>query len=400
MTGKIIKNARIFSGEKIVENGYIEIKEGVINDWGEGTPPHSDSSLDLKGRSVMPGVVDCHTHLLEFGALGAQKCRGKAQKLGGFANLTKALQAGITTVGEHFLGHPALNQNLDEYREIILKSPINILLCLGWCVIGTEPLTFLSSHFPGRVIEMEDVTGSEIDWMADNTGFPGESIFVNATVANLPPEAAPNGGKEILDFADIKEIVERFNKKNKKLGAHVEGETSIRNFIEAGGKVLHHGHGITRELMEEMRIKGVEWVITPHGGTSSPPTTPDEIALALKIGLKPALASDSYLPVHPEAFYLISQNLRGKEIGPGEFLHLIYNLSQELLKRGVKKEEILRMLTIYPARIMGIEKENGSIKAGKKADLIIAQGLWGVEINDPEDIDMVIKDGEPVIDRF
>lgn len=400
MAGKILKNARIFSGEKIIDNGYIEIKEGIIADWGEGSPPYSDSSWDLEGLSVMPGIVDCHTHLLEFGALGAQKCRGQAQKLGGYANLTKALQTGITTVGEHFLGHPVLKQKLDEYREVIKNSPINIRLCLGWCIIGTDPLTFLSSHRPGGVIEMKDITDTEIDWMADNSQFPGESIFVNATVANLPPEAVPNGGRELLGFLEIKQVVERFKNKNKILGAHVEGEGSIRNFIGAGGKVLHHGHGITRELMEEMRKKEVEWVITPHGGTSSSPTTPDEIALALKMELKPALASDSYLPVHPDASCLVKKSLHGKEIGPGEFLPLIYNLSQELLNRGVEKEEILRMLTVYPARIMGIEKEIGSIKAGKKADLIMAQGLWGVEIDDPEDIKMVIKDGEPVIDRF
>jgi len=399
LSGKVLKNARIFSGEKIVNNGYIEIKEGIITDWGEGPPP-SGSSWDLEGRSVMAGIIDCHTHLLEFGALGAQKCRGEAQKLGGYANLTKALQAGITTLGEHFLGHPVLYQELDEYREIILNSPVNILLCLGWCVIGTDPLTFLSSHSPGRVIERKDITDQEIDWMAENSQFPGESIFINATVANLPPETVPHGGKEIFGFSEIKNLVGRFKEKNKNLGAHVEGERSIRNFIDAGGKVLHHGHGITRELMEEMKIKGVEWVITPHGGTSSPPTTPAEIAFALKIGLKPALASDSYLPVHPDASYLTKKALQGKEIGPGDFLHLIFNLSQELLGIGVEKEEILRMLTVYPARIMGIEKENGSIKVGKRADLIILQGLWGVEINDPEDIDIVIKDGEPIIDRL
>jgi len=66
---------------------------------------------------VMPGLVDCHTHLMEYATIQLHKTYGSAQQMSGICNLLTALKSGITAVGEHHLGHPLLTRYSSEYNE-------------------------------------------------------------------------------------------------------------------------------------------------------------------------------------------------------------------------------------------------------------------------------------------
>lgn len=392
-----IVNARIFTGCHWIEKGHIQIRKGLIHSLGPGFPGAlSGTPIDVKGATVAPGIVDCHTHLLEFAAMGVEHARGSAQIHAGHANLLKAAQAGVTALGEHFLGHPVLAQPLDKYLDVASQACLDVRLCTGWCVVGTEPLTVLAAASPGQTLLPENLDQGLSVWLAENNQFPGESIFVTATVANLPPQAVPRGGEVFWDEKQIKEAADIFHRFGQRLGAHVEGDAATRAFIRAGGDVVHHGHGISDATVRMLAAEKTDWVITPHGGTASLPTAPDQIALALELGLQPALASDSYLPVHPGARWL-TEGLPPGEIGPREFMVIIHNLAARMQQLGVGKEEIIRMLTLYPAKILGLEDKLGTLEPGKQADLIVAPGLWGVEVANWRDISLVIKKGETIV---
>lgn len=396
----VITNARIFTGQMWLNPGFIRVEQGVITSMGAGAPlPSAVKIIDAAGLTVFPGIIDCHSHLLEFGSFSAAKARGKAQRAAGYANLLKAAQAGITTLGEHMLGHPFLNQPLTVYREIIAQAPQTVLLACGWCTVGTEPLTLLSAHKPGQVVALEELDDQVLAWLAKNSQFPGENIFVTATPANLPPHLVPRAGESNINRRQLQRTIEIFHAEDRKIGAHLEGELPTRIFLELGGDVVHHGHGISDETLSLMARGKCDWVITPHGGTGSMPTSARQIALALELGLKPALASDSYLPVHPKALSLAQGLPEHSEVGPGEFMQVIHNLALELAELGVSPEEIMRMLTLYPAQILGVDGLTGSIEPGKRADLVLAQGLWGLEITSPGEIVQVYSQGQLIIDN-
>ena len=395
-----LTNAQIFTGQQWLE-GYITLDQGLVTSLGPGTPPASGEAIDVKGRTIAPGIVDCHTHLMEFAALGIHRARGSAQEHAGYTSLLMALQTGVTTLGEHFLGHPILDKPLAAYQEFAARAVQDILICPGWCALGTDPLTYLSAKTPGETVTKKVLTESEtLDWIISNSQFPGESIFAIATVANLPSAAVPLGGERILNQQELKEIIKRFHGLGKPIGAHLEGDETIREFVICGGDVVHHGHGVTRATIKMMAASKTKWVITPHGGTGASPTPPELIAYALELGMRPALASDSYLPVHPKAADLARGLPPNTEIGPREFMTVINQLSRKLLNLGVSKEDILQMLTVYPAEVMGIGKDIGTLLPGYKADLIIADGLWGVDISDWTGIDCVLKAGELVIGEY
>lgn len=395
----IIKNGRVLTMDSPREqNKSILIKDGIIvdivdNDMAEKLDAHE--IIDAAGLVVMPGLVDCHTHLCEYATEGVHQIRGKSQKMAAISNFLDCLKSGVTSIGDHHLGHPVLSTPIQVLKEAARDTVLTVKFATGTCCIGTEPLAFTSSLRPGSGVTFDDLDNGHFAALAVESEFPGENIFITATVANLPCEIVPNGGKRVLDRDNILNIVNIFHSFNRKIGAHLEGAGNIQLFIEAGGDVVHHGHGAKTEQFDKMARKDIYLVATPHGGTSSAPNTPEEIYHALNAGVMTAIATDSYLPVHPEAVGMEELKL----VGPKDILKICKPTFVYLNQHGVSKADCLKMITTNAAKVMDIESEIGSIKKFKKADIILCKGLPVFDFTDTESIIMVIKDGLVEIDK-
>jgi len=397
----LIDNVKIITldNQGTIENGYILIKGDHFQEVSAGHSSNKcDKKIDGQGMVVMPGFVDCHTHLMEYATAELHQTQGPAQRMAGIANLLIALKSGIVAVGEHHLGHPVLNQTTKEYQVITNNIPIDVKLAVGCCFIGTDPLTLVSSTHPGRIIDKDkDLTGEEIKHMAINSDFPGENIFLNATVANLPLSAAPKAGHVTFNYEDIETFVRVFHSYGKKIGAHIEGDIAAEMFINAGGDVIHHGHGISNKVAELMAKKNVSLVVTPHGGTSSVPLSPEEVYQFYKLGVNIAIASDSYLPPHPMVTWLdLPQDYL---VGPEDFLKITRPFLKYFLDQGELLEDTLKLITVNGRRLLSNNKENGTITSGNKADCIICQQIPGIGTIDTTTIKYVIKNGHPVVVR-
>ncbi|HHY70596.1 MAG TPA: amidohydrolase family protein [Thermoanaerobacterales bacterium] len=368
------------------------VKDGIIvdivdNDLAEKLDARE--VIDATGLVVMPGLVDCHTHLCEYATEGVHQVRGKSQKMAAVSNFLDCLKSGVTTIGDHHLGHPVLSTPIHVLKEAARNTVLTIKFATGTCCVGTEPLAYTSSLRPGSILTFDDLDDCHYAKLAAESEFPGENIFITATVANLPSHLVPNGGKRILESEDIFKIVDIFHSLGKKIGAHIEGAENIPLFIDAGGDVIHHGHGAKTEHFDEMAQKNIYLVATPHGGTSNAPNTPEEIYNSLNAGVTTAIATDSYLPVHPEAFGMDKLQI----VGPKDFLKICKPTFEYLKQQGMNETECLKMITTNAAKIMGLEAEIGSIKTLKKADIILCKGLPVFDFTDTESIVIVIKDG-------
>ncbi|WP_296970369.1 MULTISPECIES: amidohydrolase family protein [Tepidanaerobacter] len=389
----VIKNGRILTMDSPHEQyKSVLIKNGIISDIVDNeTAENLDACevIDATGLVVMPGLVDCHTHLCEYATEGVHHIRGKSQTIAAISNYLDCLKSGITTIGDHHLGHPLLSAPLEVLKDAARNTVLNIKFAAGMCCLGTEPLAYTSSLRPGGNLTLDDLDNEHYARLAVESEFPGENIFITATVANLPCHLVPNGGKRIFDSEDIFEIVNIFHSLGKKIGAHIEGADNIQLFIDAGGDVVHHGHGANASQFDEMARKNIFLVATPHGGTSSSPNTPEDIYNALNAGVTTAIATDSYLPVHAKAVGLDDI----KMVGPKDFLKICKPTFEYLSKHGVAKADCLKMITINAAKIMGLEAEIGSIAKLKRADIILSKGLPVFDFTDTESITTVIKDG-------
>ncbi|HHV83734.1 MAG TPA: amidohydrolase family protein [Tepidanaerobacter syntrophicus] len=390
----IIKNGNILTLDAPLKknSNCILIKNGIISDIVDCETAknlQAQKIIDATGLTVMPGLIDCHTHLCEYATEGVHHTTGKSQKMAAISNYLDCLKSGITTVGDHHLGHPLLSTPLSELKHTARNIALAVKFTAGMCCLGTEPLSYTSSLKPGSNLTFDDFNDEHFAKLAVESEFPGENIFVTATVANLPPALVPNGGKLIFNSKDICKIVDIFHAVGKRIGAHIEGAENIQIFIDAGGDVIHHGHGAENAQFIQMANKKIALVATPHGGTSKSPNTPEDIYNALNANVVTAIATDSYLPVHPKAIAL--GNL--KIVGPKDFLAICKPTFEYLNNKGISKTDCLKLITVNAAKIMGLDLEIGSIKKLKRADIILCKGVPVFDFTNIESIAAVIKEG-------
>lgn len=398
----LIYNAEIWplDGGSPIKRGWLTARQGKISGIGNGSPnkgTRAKREVDAQGRSLLPGLVDCHTHLMEYAAAEVNQAQGRGQRMAAVANLLTALQSGIVATGEHHLGHPVLAMPMKEYREILTEIPMNSALAFGCCWLGFEPRVFTSATRPGESFPEEALSDGEYEAMAEASEFPGENLFLNYTCANAPLEAAPNAGGVTYTREKLQHIVDLFHKKGKKIGAHIEGDASARLFIQCGGDVIHHGHNLSPDLGKLLAEKGTALVLTPAAGTSKRPTSPEETLAFYRQGVFLALASDSYIYPHPEATWI--PLAKERLAGPQDFLAMTGSTLRYLAEKGVSREEILRLITVNPRRLLHPKEEEAVLRPGRPADLILCSGLPGLETEKTEDIVLVITQGEIQIDK-
>lgn len=402
MVDLVIHNASIWTlGEKgTISRGFLTVKDGLVHQVEEGPwrghEEEADLIIDAQGQILMPGLVDCHTHLMEYGTT-LHHTRDEAQSMAAQANLLQALQCGIVALGEHHLGHPQLARSMDYYKNLANQSPLRIQLAFGCCWLGFDPPVMTSSTRPGQVFYQDTLEKSDYQAMALASGFPGEHLFVNYTCANAPLDHVPHAGEMVYSKERLTFIADIFHQAGKRIGAHIEGDEGLLNFIDAGGDVIHHGHNLSEAALDRIAQRGLPMVITPQAGTSKRPTTPAEALTFYQKGIQLSLASDAYIPVHDDAHWL--ELPPGYMTGPLDYLKVCQPILRHLADHQVSTEEILKMLTLNPRKILFDRASDGPLMPGLLADMIVCRALPGLETTSPDDISLVLINGKIMLDR-
>lgn len=401
---KLIRAGRLVTVSSLgeIDDGAVAIAGSSIVAVGPWSQVHADypavEVLDAGGLVVTPGLVDSHTHNLEYGA-GTMWGLGERGQLAGAATLLlNALQAGVTAMGEHILGHFAFRRPGHEYREFAARMPQTFRFAVSGSVIGTEPLSCFCALFPGEGVPLDALKDDgNLRELAALNEFPGENCFVTVTPANLPVSITPHAGERAYPLDDLARVARAYQAGGRRFGAHMEGPEAIADFLAVGGNVIHHGHGMPRELLPVLAERGIQLCATPSGGTSRRPNSPDDIAAAFQAGVVVAIATDSVLPVHPEATWF---DLPADT--PVQSSHLMYlarPAMRVLRDQGVSESDALALITLNGARITGLDDRLGSIEPGKQADFVLATGVPGLDVTSAEGVRAVMIRGDLVFDR-
>lgn len=384
-----------------IENGALLIQDGIIKEvsfWKDLIKQFSEIEvIDCSNQVITPSLVDCHTHLLEFAPTSLYPVTPETHFLAGKAILLKALSSGITALGEQICGHPLCDFSVKEYRDAVADFPMDISFATTSISIGFEELAHFTSITGSNAVTQNDLSSSTlVKKIAENSDYPGENIFINATPANFTEEVVPRAGEIMYTPQQLKEIVSIYHDADKKIGCHVAGEEGNEMAIVAGFDVLHHAHGITDEQMDKVAEKGIQIVATPMGGTHLTPNSPEDIVKMIEKNIPISISTDSYLPPYPGVPWLPFQDRSLK--GP-DSLMLIAGPSMKLLKNNFDENQILALLTNNPARILGKGKQFGRLEPGLEANFLVAEGIPGLEITEIDKINKVFYKGVKVIER-
>jgi imidazolonepropionase-like amidohydrolase len=391
-TGSYIEGAAIWiEGDRIKEVGRLTEVQAHA--------PHDAKVIDLSSATVLPGLIDCHTHLMARFASGPDGyLLGLATKsqafraLEGAANARVTLYAGFTTVRD-------VENEGSGYADVALRDAINQALVEGPRMqVATRAIAAVGQYNPFGV-------------SPDLTNFPTGAQMVSGVeeARRAVREQIEYGADLIKVYADwqhptltvdeIRVVVEEAHKQGLKVAAHATTTEGIKNAVTAGVDSIEHGHRANREDLEMMKAKGIFLVPTVGGidasieRTKNMPLTPEQremretflrssqqaLQQAMNLGVKIASGFDA-------------SGAAGQGRNADELV--------VLTKRGMPPLEAIRAATLNAAELMSWQDRVGALEPGKFADLIAVEGDPLTDITTLQQVKFVMKAGAVVKDTL
>ena len=380
-SGSYTKNAAIWiRGERIkVVGSAIDVLKKA---------PASAQIVDLGDVTVLPGLIDCHTHLMQRLPSGANGyalnllTKSEAYRaLEGVANARATLEAGFTTVRD-------VENEGSGYADVALRDAINNGLVAGPRMrVATRGIAAVGQYEPfGISPDLKDFpTGAQMVSGAEEARRAvREQIGHGADLIKVYADWV----YPTLTVAEMQVIVEEAHKAKLKVAAHATTADGIHNAISAGVDSIEHGHHADRTDLQLMKQKGVYLVPTLSGLDAHIARKPEDFTSAKaqayleairqtmttagQIGVKIADGSD------PETASRHGKN--AEEL-------------QSMTRRGLATLGAIRAATTSAADLIGWPDDVGAIEAGKFADLIAVQGDPIEDITLLQHVKFVMKGG-------
>ena len=364
--------------------------------------PPGARTIDLSERTVLPGLIDSHAHLIgemdEGQGYAYLVNRSSAQEaLTGVTNALATLLGGVTTVRDVGTFHAFVDLALrDAIEEGRLAGPR--MMCAGayvTCPGGGGDITGLPPDVPvPSELRMGVSTGPAEVRANVRRIFDAGADFIKVLATGAVLTSGTDPGKPELTEEEIRAAVEEAEARGTHVAAHAHGAEGAKRAIRAGVRSIEHGCLIDDETIALMVERGTylvcdmfdgDWMIQegPRLGYSDEVMRKTEMtndaqrenfAKAVKAGVKIAFGTDAGIYPH---------GMNAKNLA----FHVRF---------GQTPMEAIQSATLVSAELMGWEDRVGVLRPGHFADLIAVDGDPLDDVTVLEDIPFVMKGGEVV----
>jgi imidazolonepropionase-like amidohydrolase len=364
--------------------------------------PSGTPTIDLSARTVLPGLIDSHAHLIgeldEGQGYAYLVSRSSAQEaLTGVTNALATLLGGVTTVRDvgtfHAFVDIALREAIEDGR-----IPGPRMMCAGayvTCPGGGGDITGLPPEVPvPSELRMGVSTGPDEVRANARRIFAAGADFIKVLATGAVLTSGTDPGKSELTEEEIRAAVEEAEARGTHVAAHAHGAEGAKRAIRAGVRSIEHGCLIDDETIDLMVERGTylvadmfdgDWMIQegPRLGYSDEVLRKTEMtndaqrenfAKAVKAGVKIAFGTDSGIYPH---------GMNAKNLA----FHVRF---------GQTPMEAIQSATVVSAELLGWEDRVGSLEPGRFADLIAVDGDPLDDVTVLEDIPFVMKGAEVI----
>ncbi|HNP07629.1 MAG TPA: amidohydrolase family protein [Cyclobacteriaceae bacterium] len=399
-TGKILfaqtyylQPDRVFDGNEMHEGWVVVVAENKIAEAGPAnkiTQPRGATAISLPGTTLMPGMIEGHSHLLLYPYNQTPwndqvlKESDAYRVARGTVHAKNTLMAGFTTVRD-------LGSEGAGYADVGLKKSIEDgvipgprMLVAGRAIVATGsygPKGFDSDF--AVMLGAEPADGNDLIRVTrDQIGKGADIVKVYADYRwGANGEAAPT-----FSIEELKLIVETAKSSGRPTVAHASTKEGMRRAVMAGVETIEHGDQGDDEIFKLMKEKGVAFCPTLAAGDAilqyngwKKGTDPDpERIVSKKSSFSSALRAGVVI-------------VAGGDVGV--FPHGENVTELEMMKDyGMDNVAILKSVTSVNAKTFHL-KNLGEIKSGFLADLVAVKGNPLKNISDLRKISFVMKDG-------
>jgi imidazolonepropionase-like amidohydrolase len=389
-TGKTLTHQTIIiQGDKIVQ------VTGAVDQ----VLPKDATVIDLSNATVLPGLIDAHTHItytpnFGYSRLGISIPR---EALTGARNARVTLDAGFTTIR---------NVGADGFTDVALRDAINAGDVPGPRMLVSGPaLSITGGHCDDNLLPFEWHVQSDgvADGIAavqhkvrENIKYGADLIKVCATGGVLSHGDNPQASQYTIE--EMKAIVADAHRLGRKVAAHAHGAQGILWASEAGVDSIEHGSYIDDAAIAEMKKDGtylvptlylMDWFYENAEKIGTPaeliakardvmPAARKNVARAFAAGVKVGFGTDA--AVYPHG------------LNAHEFAVMV--------KLGMTPLGAIQAATVNDADLLGWSDKVGTVEAGKWADLIAVDGDPLADVTTLERVMFVMKGGDVIRNSY
>ncbi len=363
------------------------------------TSGNNATVVDLKNQTCMPGLIDLHVHLSSSisptSTIEGFTFNPPDYAIRAVANAEITLQAGFTSVRD--LGSPpgvgvalrnGIAQGIVKGPRIVAAGSVASTGGHGDPTNAVRADLLVSAGSPSGIANGPD-EARRVVRQRYKEGFDLIKIATTGGVLSL----AKSGDAPLLADEELAVIVKTARDYGMTVAAHAHGAEGMKRAIRAGVQTIEHGTYLDDEGVALMKKNGTWLVATISAGKfvaekvkiagffpaivrpkalAIGPQIQNTFAMAYKAGVKIAFGTDQGVAPHGE-------NAR-------EFEYMV--------EAGMPPLEAIRSATLYGAIVLGMEKQLGTIEAGKLADLVAVTGDPSQDIAAMSRVGFVMKDGK------
>ncbi len=372
----------------------------VAIERGYATADEGDTVIDLRQQTVLPGLMDMHTHLTgEYSQ--DSRLRGFITNEADYAfdaakYAKRTLEAGFTVVrnlGDGFNVSVALRKAIDDGD---VPGPLIITAAKGLSSTGGhgDPTNGWAGHIMGDPGPKEGVVNGVDDARkAVRQRYKDGADWIKITSTGGVLSVAKSGQNPQFTDEELRAIVETARDYGMRVAAHAHGTEGMKRAVVAGVASIEHGTYMDDEVMRLMKENGTYYVATILAGNwvakqaeidgffpelvrpkaaAIGPLIQDTFARAYKAGVPIVFGTDSGVSAHGD--------------NAQEFALMV--------EGGMPPMEAIQSATSVAAAFLGISETHGSIEADKMADIVAVPGNPLDDIRVLERVSFVMRSGK------